>query len=132
MITTAEAIVGSGAREIIVEVARVHDYENLKEEQLLAMAEFVPGRNVLVSLPTGFGKSLIYGLTPLVIDRLRGHTSATSIALVVRPSGLFDDRSKSRFLPRGFADFIVGRAGSALSPNRTALFYLLAVLTAVG
>ena len=51
MITIAEAIVGSRAREI-VEVARAHNDEDLKEEQWLAMVEFVSGRDVFVSLPT--------------------------------------------------------------------------------
>ena len=41
----------------------------LKEEQLVAVEQFVSGKDVFVSLPTGFGKSLIYGILPAVYDR---------------------------------------------------------------
>ena len=51
----ALAIIG-GRRNLIAEVARTHGYESLKEEQLLAIEEFVLGKDVFVSLPTGFGK----------------------------------------------------------------------------
>ena len=39
-------------------------FVELKSEQLKAIVEFVRGREVFVSLPTGFVKSLIYGLIP--------------------------------------------------------------------
>ena len=98
MITMAEANIGIGTREIIAEVARSHGYEHLKEEQLLAIDEFVSGNDVFVSLPTGFGKSLIYGLIPPVIDRLRGHTRTTLVALIVSPlaSLMIDQKFRSR------------------------------------
>ena len=60
-------------REAISEVARNHGYERLKEEQLLAIEKFVTGSDVFVSLATGFGKPLIYGLLPAVFDRLKGY-----------------------------------------------------------
>ena len=64
--------VRGGKRVLIAEVAKDHGYEKLKEEQLLAIDEFVSGKDVFVSLPTGFGKSLIYGLLPAVYDRVQG------------------------------------------------------------
>ena len=70
---------------LIAEVAKEHGYEKLKEEQLLAIGEFVSEKDVFVSLPTGFGKSLIYGLLPAVYDRVRGYTMPTSVAGVVSP-----------------------------------------------
>ena len=76
----ALAIIG-GRRNLIAEVARTHGYESLKEEQLLAIEEFVSGRDVFVSLPTGFGKSLIYGLLPPVIDRIRGPPTDRSFGM---------------------------------------------------
>ena len=51
----AFAIIG-GRRNLIAEVTKTHGYESLKEEQLLAIEEFVSGRDVFVSLPTGFVK----------------------------------------------------------------------------
>ena len=102
----ALAIIG-GRRNLIAEVARTHGYESSKEEQLLAIEEFVSGRDVFVSLPTGFGKSLIYGLLPPVIDRIRGHATATSVALIVSPLASLMIDQKSRFLPSGItAEFL--------------------------
>ena len=44
----------------------------LKEKQLEAMTAFVKGNDVFVSLPTGYGKSIIYALLPEVFDQIRG------------------------------------------------------------
>ena len=44
----------------------------LKEKQFKTVVEFCYGHDVFVSLPTGFGKSIIYGILPLVFDRIRG------------------------------------------------------------
>ena len=44
---------------------------SLKKEQLQALSEYVQGKDVVVNLPTGYGKSLIYSLCPLVCDNLR-------------------------------------------------------------
>ena len=38
---------------------------------MLALSEYVKGKDVVVNLPTGYGKSLIYSLCPLVCDNLR-------------------------------------------------------------
>ena len=35
--------------------------ENLLEEQQKSLREFLGGHNIFVNLPTGFGKSLIFG-----------------------------------------------------------------------
>ena len=44
----------------------------LKDEQKDAIVNFCEGQDVFVSLPTGFGKSMIYSLLPLVFDKIRG------------------------------------------------------------
>ena len=44
----------------------------LKEKQLEAIHTFLDGRDTFVSLPAGYGKSLIYGLLPRVFDKLKG------------------------------------------------------------
>jgi superfamily II DNA helicase RecQ len=44
------------------------------------------GRDTFVSLPTGFGKSFIYGCLPKAFDLMLGHDSSTSsLVLVVCP-----------------------------------------------
>ena len=65
-------------------VAACYEYENLKEEQESALEEFVSGKDVFVSLPTGSGKSLCYGLLSSVFNTLR-NVEKTSIAIVVSP-----------------------------------------------
>ena len=61
-------------------------YDSLKDEQIAALCAFVGGRDVFVSLPTGYGKSLCYMLLPLVFDNLRSeHCHRKSIVVVVFP-----------------------------------------------
>ena len=40
-----------------------------------ALYEYTSGRDVVVNLPTGYGKSICYCLRPLICDSLRGVTS---------------------------------------------------------
>ena len=42
----------------------------LKQEE--AILSFLDGKDTFVSLPTGYGKSLIYALLPLIFDNIRG------------------------------------------------------------
>ena len=46
-------------------------YSELRSQQKDAIKAFVAAHNVFVSLPTGFGKSLIYGCLPLLFHKLR-------------------------------------------------------------
>ena len=43
--------------------------ERLRPEQELAMLAVLEGRDALVALPTGFGKSLIYQVPAMILDR---------------------------------------------------------------
>ena len=43
----------------------------LKPKQREAMLSFLSGKDVFVTLPTGYGKSIIYGLLPAVFDLSR-------------------------------------------------------------
>ena len=67
---------------VISEVAHTTGIE-LKLDEEKASRGFIQGNYVFVSLPTGFGKNLIYGLLPETFDRIRnkGH----SVALIVSP-----------------------------------------------
>ena len=58
-------------RVLIIETARKVGID-LKEKQLEAIQMFCSGKDVFVSLPTGYGKSMIYGLLPLVFNSLKG------------------------------------------------------------
>ena len=44
----------------------------LKPKQLEAIQAFCSGKDVFISLPTGYGKSMIYGLLPLVYNKIEG------------------------------------------------------------
>ena len=67
----------------------------LKKEQMHALSEYVIGKDVVVNLPTGYGKSLIYSLCPLVCDNLRNVNSKKerSMLLLIYPlTALMDDK----------------------------------------
>ena len=59
-------------------------YTIKKQRTEKAILSFVFGNDVFVSLPTGYGKSLCFGLLPCVFDALRG-VEKKSIVLVVCP-----------------------------------------------
>ena len=44
----------------------------LKDKQVIALEAILSGSDVFVSLPTGYGKSIIYALLPRSFDKLRG------------------------------------------------------------
>jgi superfamily II DNA helicase RecQ len=48
---------------------------SLKDKQQEAIVAFMSGNDVFVALPTGYGKSLIYGLLPLTFDEFKGAVS---------------------------------------------------------
>ena len=70
-------------------VCRKFNIENLKEQQSTALYEFLCGKDVFVNLPTGYGKSLIFQMAPLVARELSstlpGQFSSSSIVLVISP-----------------------------------------------
>ena len=70
---------------LISEVTQSMGYKELKKEQRDAILSFISSNDVFVSLPTGFGKSLIYGCLPVLFDKLHNHDYTTSIVVVVSP-----------------------------------------------
>ena len=62
----------SVATDTIRKVAVSLGYSKLKPEQEKAILSFVFGNDVFVSLPTGYGKSLCFGLLSCVFDALKG------------------------------------------------------------
>ena len=69
-------------REIVGRAASSLGYSKLKPEQEQAILAFVSGKDVFVALPTGYGKSLCFGLLPRVFDLLRG-VEKQSVVIVV-------------------------------------------------
>ena len=58
--------------EALAETIKELGLSSLKPKQVEAIQAFVNGNDVFVSLPTGYGKSLIYGILPLIYNKLRG------------------------------------------------------------
>ena len=57
---------------IITECAQSLGYESLKPKQIEAAQSFISGQDTFVSLPTGYGKTVIFALLPLVFKKIRG------------------------------------------------------------
>ena len=58
-------------RAAIIESATVLGYPQLKDKQIEALDCFLSGKDTFVSLPTGYGKSIIFAALPLAFDRLK-------------------------------------------------------------
>ena len=59
-------------KRAISESAAALGFEHLKDKQVAAMTSFLKGNDTFVSLPTGYGKSIIYAALPLAFDKLKG------------------------------------------------------------
>ena len=59
-------------------------YSSLKPKPLDAIDAFLKGNDILVSLPTGYGKLLIFAMLPSLFNRLR-ERSHSSMPIVVSP-----------------------------------------------
>ena len=60
-------------------------HAKVKDEQFRVIEDVVRGRDTFVSLPTGYGKSLCYGVLPWVFDELSWNSTKRSIVIVVSP-----------------------------------------------
>ena len=58
--------------ELLDESAKALGLCTLKTCQIEAVTTFLSGQDVFVALPTGYGKSIIYGILPLMYDKLTG------------------------------------------------------------
>ena len=56
----------------ITEGGKQLGYDKLRPKQIEAMSSFIEGNDVFVSLPTGYGKSIIYAALPYAFDKLKG------------------------------------------------------------
>ena len=60
------------ATTAITEAMNAIGLTELKEKQKEAVMTFIQGHDTFVALPTGYGKSIIYAILPLVFDKLKG------------------------------------------------------------
>ena len=56
----------------IKEVTGLMGLNPLKPKQIESLQTFVSGKDTFVALPTGYGKSVIFAVLPLLFDRLLG------------------------------------------------------------
>ena len=69
--------------EVVLRAVQRLGFADLRPQQMVAIKTFMQGKDVFVSLPTGYGKSLIYSVLPYAYDELRGCRG--SIVIVVSP-----------------------------------------------
>ena len=58
--------------------------DSLKEMEEKAIMSFLGGSDTFVSLPTGYGKSLIYALLPVAFNRMRGVLLLYRYIIIIR------------------------------------------------
>ena len=59
----------------IEEVISLMDLNPLKPKQIESLRIFVSGKDTFVTLPTGYGKSVIFAVLPLLFDKLLSRLS---------------------------------------------------------
>lgn len=67
----------------ILEAAQKLSITELKPKQHEAIVSYVTGNDTLVVLPTGYGKSLIYAILPLILDKLRGKIGFVTCIIIL-------------------------------------------------
>ena len=80
---TTSSMAVDNNREIVVRAASSLGY-SLKPEQEQAILAFVSGNDVFIAVPTGYGKSLCFGVLPRAFDLKRG-VQSQSLVMVVSP-----------------------------------------------
>ena len=119
-------------RDAIVSAGKELGYARLKDKQMKAVTTFMQGKDVFVSLQTGYGKSIIYAVLPLLFDRLRGKQflngplynnnvinpcsgTSGSIVLCISPLTAIMMEQVSKFRSSGLTTEFVGSAQTSSS-----------------
>ena len=107
----AAASIENLAREkvILATITRL-GYSTAKPEQLQAILGFLEKKDVFVSLPTGFGKSLCFGILPLLYDHL-GKRKGSLVVIISPLIALMDNQIES-FVSKGLTAVRVGHHDS--------------------
>ncbi|XP_065917244.1 ATP-dependent DNA helicase Q1-like [Dysidea avara] len=90
----------------ILDVAEKMGIANLKPKQLEAISAFLSGRDVFVSLPTGYGKSIIFALLPPIFNRIRDCND--SLVVCISPLASLEMDLTEKFRSRGINAVFVG------------------------
>ena len=64
--------------QAVEEAALELGVQAMKPKQREAIFTYISGKDTLVVLPTGYGKSLVYVILPFVYNKLRGKKMAAS------------------------------------------------------
>ena len=65
----ADSMEGLSLERVVVEAVEM-GYEAIKQEQMEAILSFLNKKDVLVVLPTNYGKSLCFGALPKIFDKV--------------------------------------------------------------
>ena len=79
--------------------------DSFKPQQFEAVYDFTLNKDVFVALPTGFGKSLIFGILPKVFEL---YLSEPAIVLVVTPLTALMIDFRDKFIPLGVSVKFLG------------------------
>ena len=71
--SSCKSNINDNLSEAISEAAEKLSINELKAKQREAIISFVTGNDTFVVLPTGYGKSLIYAILPLIFNTMRGN-----------------------------------------------------------
>ena len=63
----------------ISESAKELGYDHLKQKQLEVAVSLLSGNDTFISLPTGYGKFIIYALLPSAFDKYKGKVTGYSL-----------------------------------------------------
>ena len=85
---TTQAKIDSAISAVLAETQTI---SSLKDEQRTILKDFLAGKDVFALLPTGFGKSLIYQLAPLVAKKL-GQVKNPIVVVVSPLTALIEDQ----------------------------------------
>lgn len=80
----------------------------LKEKQVEAILNLLSRHDVFVSLPTGYGKSIVYGVLPLAFDLLLGKQGSIVICVSPLTSLMMDQKQRFTSFAKGHynVDFV--------------------------
>ena len=101
---------------LVREAASRLGFMNVKPQQMETILAFCQGKDVFVSLPTGFGKTLIFAVLPSLFNTIR--QSTTSIVVVESPSSS-DGGTKEEVYPDGSECGIPGRIAVGPTSNQS-------------